>query len=267
MAVGNSLQRLIDASAPYWGAEAEVCRTYFAWPRRCPETDRTWLMRQMYKEYWEGFHRPFTALAAYAQPGGSGIDHGQALELSRLAYEELSHYCCFADVYAALADSGTERIPNPDDLAKHAPWPENDELMRLRAEHARADAELGSRAVSFTEGGYCALFSEGMKLAGRGGIDDRIALACARVFDDEFDHMIGGIIGIDDAALSAGDWRTITEMTVTQLRARIRMRNAQFGGPVSAHRLAQLLDGGGDPVLFDHERAGRIARSRAERGR
>ena len=139
--------------------------------------------------------------------------------------------------------------------------------MRLRAEHARESPTLGTRAVSFTEGGYCALFSEGMKLAGRGGVDDRIASACARVFDDEFDHMLAGIVDIDDASLSASDWVAITDMTVAQLRARIRMRNAQFGGPLPEERLARLLDGAGEPVKFDYRRAQRSARGSVARRR
>ncbi len=46
------------------------------------------------------------------------------------------------------------------------------------------------RAHLFTEGGYCALFREGMKLGGRGGVDDAIAAACAEIHDEEFDHMM-----------------------------------------------------------------------------
>ena len=67
--------------------------------------------------------------------------------------------------------------------------------------------------------------------------------------------------------LSASDWLAITDMTVTQLRARIRMRNAQFGRPLPEDRLARLLDGAGEPVKFDYRRAQRSARSNAERPR
>jgi hypothetical protein len=264
MPVSRSLERLIEASAPYWGGEAEVCRTYWDWPGRNRETDSTWLLRQMYKEYWEGFHRPFAALVKRLEPGtGGNVDRHEALELSKLAYEELSHYCAFADVYAALDGANGQRVPDPQELVNLGIWPENDELMRLRAEHARADVTLGPRAVAFTEGGYCALFSEGMKLAGRGGIDDRIAAACARVFDDEFDHMLAGIVDIDDASLGANDWQTITDMTVEQLRARVRMRDAQFGHPLPAKRLTELLDGAGEPVKIDYRRAQRGARTNA----
>src|SRR5262245_32883128 len=98
LGVSTSLQRLIEASAPYWGAEAEVCRTYFASPRRSAESERVWLERQMYKEYWEGFHRPFASLTAYLEQSGNGFAHGEALALGKLAYEELTHYCAFADV-------------------------------------------------------------------------------------------------------------------------------------------------------------------------
>jgi hypothetical protein len=258
MAVSNSLRSLIDASAPYWGGEAEVVRTYWDWAGRNEETDRTWLLRQMYKEFWEGFHRPFSELAGRMERLERDVSREEALALSKLAHEELSHYCRFADVYASLTEAG---VPDPHELARRAAWAENDDLMRLRAEHARTNPVLGPRAVAFTEGGYCTLFQEGMKLAGRGGIDERIASACASVFDDEFDHMIAGIVGIDDAHLGPADWRDITDMTVHQLRARIRMRNAQFGAPLPAARLARLLEGAGEPLTFDYRRAQRVART------
>ena len=45
------LLRLIEANAPYWGAEAEIIRSYWDAPARTAATDRKWLIRQVYKEY------------------------------------------------------------------------------------------------------------------------------------------------------------------------------------------------------------------------
>jgi hypothetical protein len=45
-------------------------------------------------------------------------------------------------------------------------------------------------------------------------------------------------------------------MTVAQGRLRIRMRNAQFGYPVAAERVAELESGAAEPIAFDFRRAG-----------
>ena len=43
------LLALIEANAPFWGAEAEVIRSYWDAPIRNAETDRKWLTHQVYK--------------------------------------------------------------------------------------------------------------------------------------------------------------------------------------------------------------------------
>ena len=43
------LLALIEANAPFWGAEAEVIRSYWDAPIRNTETDRKWLTHQVYK--------------------------------------------------------------------------------------------------------------------------------------------------------------------------------------------------------------------------
>ena len=46
----RGLLKLIEANAPFWGAEAEVIRSYWNSPIRTIETDRKWLTHQVYKE-------------------------------------------------------------------------------------------------------------------------------------------------------------------------------------------------------------------------
>ena len=136
-------------------------------------------------------------------------------------------------------------------------WPENTVLTEIRARHVREHGDLGRRAHAFTEGGYCTLYAEGTRLRGRGGIDDAIADACAKVLDDEWEHMLQGIAGLeDDDAASAGPGRCLAELSVEQMRARIHMRNAQFGFPVAPARLAAIEGGDIVPLAFDYDRAG-----------
>ena len=264
MSASTNLKGLIEAAAPYWAGEAEVVRTYWTWTGRTRETDRRWLALQCYKEF-RGFGAGFEELgpflgqleslrAAYGRID-TEIDRHEVLEIAATLYAEFAHYCAFADAHDRLALPGEPKL-NPTMLTS---WAEEDELARVRRGHMDRHRALGTRAAQFTEGGYCSLFSEGMKLRERltpETADRLIAEACARVYDDEFGHMLRGILGLDEAGFSASDWRTLADISVEQLQHRILMRNAQFGHPVSEARIKELLAGRCQPVAFDYERAG-----------
>jgi len=111
------------------------------------------------------------------------------------------------------------------------------------------------RACKLSEGGYCTLFSEGMALRGKPGLEGKIAEACAKVYDDEFGHMLAGIAGIADEYLGDADWKLLETLVSAQLRQRIRMRNAQFSFPVSEERVQAIYGGDIQPLEFDYRRA------------
>jgi hypothetical protein len=186
--------------------------------------------------------------------------------------EEFAHYCAFADVHDALALAGEARL-SPRDLVG---WEEDLQLAELRLAHKREDAALGARASRLTEGGFCTLFSSGMGLAAQGaglnadanaliaathsranaliaathsGANALIAAACRSVYLDEFEHMRAGLLGLDAEGLGATEWRTLEGMAAAQARARISMRNAQFGYPLAGEVLASALAGRLEPLL------------------
>ncbi len=257
MAIDTHLQRLIDANAPLWAGEAEVVRTYWGSPVRTRETDLLWLSRQCYKEFWAGVARPFGHLKEMFDKIDRGFDRGEALDTARFLYEEFSHYCLFADVHEALRREGEPPV-NPHDLKRHGDWPENAALGRVRADHRKTYGRVGARARDCTEGGGCTLYSEGMKLRGRGGVDGLIGEACAKVYEDEIGHMLNGIAGLQQDGLSDAEWDLVTELTVEQMKHRIPMRNAQFSHPLSEERMAEILAGRIEPLPFDYERAGLV---------
>lgn len=249
----DGLLRLIQANEPYWGGEAEVIRSYWDSPLRTTATDRKWLTHQVYKEYWGGV---LSQLGKFRECfPGAGIQSGRQrlLAVAEVLHEEVEHFCLFADLYQAL--EGVDYDLSPEDLKERGAWKENDDLMAMRARHKSESPGLGERAHHLTEGGHCALFREGMALRTRGGFDAAIASVCRRIYDDEFSHMLLGIIGSDDAVLSDRDWDTLVSFTVEQMRQRILMRNAQFSFPVDDARIEQLLRGQGDPVEFDFDGA------------
>ena len=259
---GSALQHLVARAAPLWAGEAEVVRSYWAWPRRSVETDMQWLARQSFKEFWGSgvskfdrggmFYGMMKNLLARGSEIDVTLDRHEVAEALETVAAEFAHYCAFADVYDAIRPPGTPRL-NPERLEA---WPEEDALTALRYRHQEQHGAIGMRACKFTEGGYCTLFSEGMALKGRGGIDNKIAAACARVHEDEFGHMLAGIAGIYDARFGAADWELLGSLVAEQLRQRIRMRNQQFGGPLSETRIAAIDRGDITPLDFDWSRAG-----------
>ncbi len=247
MTARAELRALVAACAPLWGGEAEVVRTYWDSPRRSRRSDLHWIARQCHKELCDGV---VPGLRGFERPLEEAADAASRRRvLARIddLRDELAHYCVFADLYDALR-APEDPPPTLTRLRDDWAWPENDALMALRAAHRRADGVLGARAEVFTEGGCGALFREGMRLRGRGGADDLIADACARVHRDEMRHMLHGLEGLADAGLAASAWATLRAQTTEQLRLRIRMRAAQFDHPVTPARLDALVTGAGEPL-------------------
>ncbi len=254
MNIHHQLRELINANAPYWAAEAEVVRTYWNSPLRSKETDRAWLLRQMYKEIWDGVYPCLKSIERGFDQLEKSISRDEMLDYTKVLQDEFIHYCRFAEIYALL-DEDNARSPGPEYIQRHGNWRENQALMAIRAQHRAQYGVLGTRAQMFTEGGYCTLYSEGMKLQGRGGVDDLIAAACSVVYEDEFEHMLMGIVGIDADTLPDQDWTLLTRLTVEQLQHRILMRNAQFSFTVPEERLRVIHGGGCAPLAFDYARA------------
>lgn len=252
----HGLRAVVEANAPLWGAEAEVCRTYFHSPARDATTDRLWITRQCYKELIDG--ALFRMLAMQGDfrldeltPGGVAADEGTCTELA--------HFLAYAEALRAVTGDSSASIDMASLLAGN--WPENEQLMALRKAHRETRPDLGWRAHAFTEGGYCTLYSTGMELAQCADASatsgaQAIAAASKLVFEDEWEHMLEGIAGLGQHPLSDEDWAQLRDMTVQQSRLRIHMRNGQFGYPVDEGRIAELLAGKAEPVSFDWERAG-----------
>ena len=255
----DGLLHLIEANERYWGGEAEVIRSYWDSPTRNATTDRKWLIHQIYKEYWDGILPPLAMFSEHLPDASVKAGRDRLLTLVEVLHEEVEHFALFADLYREL--DGSDYARSPEQLRSEGGWPENDELMMLRQAHKDESPVLGQRAHHFTEGGYCTLFTEGMAISGRGELDDGIARVCQRIYDDEFKHMLLGLVEIDDQGLSDADWEVLVNYTVAQMKLRILMRNAQFSQPVSEERLEQLLAGQADPVKFDFQAASAILQS------
>jgi hypothetical protein len=95
----------------------------------------------------------------------------------------------------------------------------------------------------------------GANPGGHEGRDGIIAEACAKVYDDEFGHMLKGIVGLDREGLTQPQWARFEAITVEQLKSRILMRNDQFGKPLSDKRIRAIFAGDVTPLAFDYAHA------------
>ena len=264
MAFSENLTNLVDLAAPLWAGEAEVVRTYWDSPVRTLETDLLWLRRQCSKEFSGSgigdyknlgvFMGPVTELGeVYAKidRGAGGVGRDYVLGLIEGLHDEFEHYARFADVHDAIRGPDTPPI-DPHTIET---WEDDVALPEARHRHNREHGTLGVRASRFTEGGYCTLFREGMRLLGRGGADDLIAAACTKVYEDEFGHMLAGITGLDQEGLTAEQFALMGGLVTEQLRLRIHMRNAEFSFPLNGERIAAIFAGDIAPEPFDYDRA------------
>jgi hypothetical protein len=245
---------LVRANAPLWAGEAAVFDAYWSNGARTTETDLAWIARQAHKELVDGVEPRLESLVRSLDgldtPGG----RDEARRAASGIATELAHFIAFADAYDVVR--GEAGSPLDLEAVRAANWPENRVLMALRSDHKAEHGELGHRAHAFTEGGYCTLYAAGMARQGGGPVDDAVASACALVYDDEFDHMMEGLVGLDDDDLSADEWALLTDLTVEQGRLRIEMRNAQFSYPLAGRGLDDALAGRLPPLAFDFARAG-----------
>ena len=254
MAVDESLKRLVNLAAPFWAGETEVVWTYFQSAIRSKETDILWLRRQCFKEIWGSgvgdkkkglFQGPIAYLSNVFNEIDLGVDRHEVLNVIDDLKTEFSHYCLFADIHDFLTGAKL----NPGALSS---WEADDALARIRYEFRETRGKLGHFTVRFTEGGYCSMYSAGMRLAGTGELNDHIAKACEQVYVDEIGHMRSGLVGLSKEDLSAADWDEIEAMTRQILLQRIHMRNEQFSHPIPAARISAIDAGEIEPMEFDY---------------
>lgn len=226
-----SVESVLEANAPYWAAEAELCRTYFASPGRTLDTDLRWLVLQASKELVDGVR--------------ARADDPQVV------VEEQAHLASFTSAYERLR-AGADPVLHPPItdavLEASASWPGNAALRELRRRHRAEHGRVGQLAGIATEGGAATLFREGAALAGRGPVDDVIAEACAAVLADEEHHAAQALDALEAEGLDEAGWALATRCTVEQSRQRLHMRAEQFGHPVPPARFEAMLAGEVDPA-------------------
>ena len=229
----------------FWAGEAEICRRFWGEPRSTEEQAR-WLRLQVYKEMFgsglaghpDGIIRGLIERLAETLPEAQTKAQRNDFERDiRVLREEFTHYRLFADI---LEDA----VGEPVRLEKLRGWqlPEDAKLQRVR-QSARADmGSIGEAAIGFTEGGGASFFFEGRKIGGD-PLSDRIAAACAIVFEDETEHGEHGASELGHSLDSEEEWAEARETVVAICQQRLRMRYEMFGLAVDEARIAEITEG------------------------
>jgi hypothetical protein len=248
--IQEAAKELAELGARYWAGEAEIVSAFFCKPRS-KEEHIHWLRLQCYKEMYgsglvanpegiiyglvERLRKSFPLLES--QVGRHDFRH-----VAEVLYQEISHYCLFADILEEL----TERKVRLQELATYQ-FSEDRKLQEVRGHCRRTEGELGELAIAFTEGGRSAIFYAGMKLKGD-PILEKVAKACSQVFQDELEHQEYGAEGVERVAKSREDWEKVRRMVEAICQQRLRMRNEMFGFPVSEKRLQEIALGKIEPL-------------------
>ncbi|PZC45870.1 MAG: hypothetical protein C1O27_002245 [Chloroflexi bacterium] len=246
----KQLEDISQYAARFWAGEAEIARTFFSKQHTSEEHIR-WLRLQCYKELYgsglpasgKGIIRGLVDDVVDGYDGlESAVDRHTLMRNSELLFEEIKHYVAFADLLEEL----TNDMPDPEELKQYQ-YIEDKKLAEIRANLRNEARGLGVLAAYFTEGGAAAIFREGMNAKGD-AISERIAYACGQVYEDEVDHQDSGAHGLESAAESLEDWIRVREMVTEICMQRLRMRNEQFGFPLTAERIEEIAQGKIDPV-------------------
>lgn len=229
---------LINAALPYWEAEAEIARRFFAAnPTR--EQQLFWLRAQIWKElnpvdgYFNGLHKELHELADRFPQIDKGISRHDFGNQLKQMLEEFNHYVLFADVHEFIA-GGPLTDKDKVQLA------EEKKLQALRKELAASGSAIDRAAVLFTEGGGARLFREGAKVKG-GETEKMIAHAMQVIYDDEKDHFYDAARDANKLIASEADARRMVEGIIAVSRQRVAMRSEMFGQPVPQAELDQFI--------------------------
>lgn len=240
------LTRLADR---YRRAEKEIVRGYFRKPRSRREHIR-WLKAQGFKE-----HAAIRPLLKILDTWHGRIDR----DVGRRDFEEIAEKLAEETKHARLVmdlieDIGGRRVA-PRDLV----WlSEDKKLARTRARYSktfaallhgsktpsdkemrRKDEEIERAAVTLTEGGGGALYEVCIAL-GKGAAERKIAAAFKAIHADEKDHKNAGARRLAGLLRSRRDYERAAEIVCTVSAQRLRMRNEQFGFPLSEAELDAL---------------------------
>lgn len=242
-------RRLVDLARRYRDAEAQIVASFFK-TRRSGKDHLRWLQAQAFKEY-SAIKPIFTALSKLYPELDRGIDRHEFEALTEKLADETKHARLVMDLLEQIRG---RRITFADLL-----WlPEDRMLARIRGRYSRSyatllhghgtiqaneirrkDEELERAAITLTEGGGGALYEVCSKLK-NSGIERKISRVFGEILRDETEHKEIGARALASLIKNESAFERAAEIISTVSRQRLRMRNEQFGFPLSKTEINAL---------------------------
>ncbi len=230
-------------------AEAKVVKAYFAKPRAEQEHVR-WLKAQAFKEH-SAIKPLLQTLVKTYRHLDKGMDRHPYEELADKLAEEMKHARLIMDLLEELTAT---RI-TPKDLL----WLSEDKrLAKIRARYSktyagllhgsqnikvreirRKDEDLERAAITLTEGGGGALYEVCSRLTA-GRFERKMAAAFKEIYLDEVNHKNAGARDLARLVTTKRDYERARRIVQQVSGQRLRMRNEQFGFPLSARNIRGL---------------------------
>jgi hypothetical protein len=234
----TTMQILIDAATPYWDAEAEIAKRFYA---KAKKDDHIYYLKaQMWKElnpvdgFFNGLHRELTKAADMFPKVGRTVDRHDYLFLLEQLVSEYNHFVLLADILEHLLG----RKMRPSDLIQ---LPEEKKLGDLRRRYVKRGDPIGRAAVGITEGGGTALFRVGAKLKGS-AVNTMTAKAMKVIWDDEKDHYIEQAKIAAKLVKTKADRDKMVAAIIAVSNQRVWMRNEMFRAPMTRDELVAFID-------------------------
>ena len=247
--VNRYVTNLSKLAAGYRDAEVAVIAAFFRKPRKKQDHLR-WLSAQAYKEY-SAIKPIFSALAKLYPEVDRGIDRHEFEELTEKLADETKHARLVMDLLEEVRRKKTHFA----DLL----WlPEDKKLARIRARYSpsyatllhgsgsikakeirRKDEALERAAITLTEGGGGALYRVCSKLK-PSGFEGKIARAFKEILTDETAHKDTGGRYLDASIKTRAAFLRAARIITEVSSQRLRMRNEQFGFPLSEAQMTAL---------------------------
>jgi hypothetical protein len=236
--VGRDIeQELVDAAWPYWEAEGEIARRFFA--KAGAEDHVFYLRAQLWKElnpvdgFFNGLHRELARLVEIYPRVDKDVDrHDYHFQLLQLA-QEFNHYVLLADVYEHLVG----RKITPADTVQ---LPEEKKLGDLRRRYVGSGSPVDRAAVGLTEGGGARLFREGAKLSGS-PLNEMTARAMQVIYDDEKDHYLEQAKEAVRLIETDAELERMKAAIRSISRQRVKMRQEMFRGAMTDSEIEAFL--------------------------
>jgi hypothetical protein len=224
----------------FWGGHYEVVKTFFSEPR--PREQLTaWLELQLYKEIHVVPEIARKIIALYEKLDKE-IERGEfESECYELA-DEAQHYRLLADVYETLTGQRKPALafkPTPEQLA----------LEAVRKKY-RDSSPLTQSVGGFSPGGGTAFAAAGCMIDG-GPIERQLAEAFKIIYRQEREHYNKNRLVFDRLAREAdpADFAQALQYANELAREHFLLRNASFGYPLSAERVAAIERGDVTPYV------------------